>query len=616
MKATAARDQVELYQKKNSRIMRHNKVSKHQQHVRTFQIAVKPPSSSPASSSSSSSNENTMTTTHFNKASHTNPDVQIIAKQLKERLSKAMSKLNASSSSTTTVTNTTTPFINNPIATTANTMTSIPIATTTTTPRLENLKLLRQYLLFVAQETGTSVYIKPSSDHGSHKIEIALSEEQDNKDQKERCDAARLGARLIESHVHSYSQMSSVLQTNTASSIQEEEKEDQDNNNNIKKMEPKLIDESIATPVRMKQAPSSKLMPNVNEEQATPHSVTRRSTLSDRRRRPGRPPSKRIVEQQQLQPSSRRRSHRHIMSYTSIVKCICDTPDEEFGPMVQCDDCRRWLHLDCLKMSEAALGETFRCPLCFVAMGGKQANKLVSSMTWRFAARRQSEQMAAATANSDSETSDFEDHPSSSLLASSLTSNNSIQNRRRLRSRLQRQQPSLQDLHQYQQKQIMDGEAQEQSHHPLQLSIVAPSPPSAVPSSPERMEDDHSSEDSSSPSEASTPEQTFYTTDPFDAVDATDRRSEDDPMVLDSDSFEFFSRLAYLQSLDSGQKEVFTSNASDVFLCDDANHSNPMMASTTGLLQRYPSDTLPSSMCSQLLKEYSFDSGPFWKTMR
>ncbi|KAI8148415.1 hypothetical protein BJV82DRAFT_592075 [Fennellomyces sp. T-0311] len=431
--APTARDQA-CQKHKIQTSMRH-KVSK--QHVRTCEIAVNPPAS----------------------VTSNTEDVHAIAKRLKQRLSDAMSKI-------------------------ADVSMPAPVATP---PRLDNLTLLRQYLRFI-QESGTTVDIKPAD--GAHKIEIAVPDKQQECVDEEKSRIARLGARLIESHVHSQSKMSTVIDT---------------------------------------------------PEQATPYMASRRST--DRRRRPGRPPAK------DKKPERIRRRSRNVMSYTSVVKCICDTPDEEFGSMVQCDDCERWLHLDCLKMSEDAVGETFRCPLCFIAIG-EETTKRVSSVTWRFAARRASERMATVS-NSDSETSDYEDGP-----------------------------PPL----------------DERSR------------------TPEQSDEDLStlcSEDTESPSEASTPEQGFYATDPFEAMETEPQ----DQLMLDPDSIEFLSRLVYLQSIDSVQKEIFAPNASDVFLCENSNNRDPVAASSTGL-QRYPSETLPSSMCPQLLKEFSFDSGPFWKTMR
>lgn len=84
---------------------------------------------------------------------------------------------------------------------------------------------------------------------------------------------------------------------------------------------------------------------------------------------------------------------------TRMIKCICDTPNEGFGAMVQCDDCHRWLHLECLKMTdEFAHQENFACPQCFVSNDNAldRRGRVSSSITWRYAARRESERMAAA----------------------------------------------------------------------------------------------------------------------------------------------------------------------------------------------------------------------------
>lgn len=80
---------------------------------------------------------------------------------------------------------------------------------------------------------------------------------------------------------------------------------------------------------------------------------------------------------------------------TRMIKCICDTPNEGFGALVQCDDCRRWLHLECLKMTNDQQ-ENFACPQCFVSNDALGSRRVSSSITWRYAARRESERMAAA----------------------------------------------------------------------------------------------------------------------------------------------------------------------------------------------------------------------------
>ncbi|CAO3683851.1 unnamed protein product [Rhizopus stolonifer] len=47
-----------------------------------------------------------------------------------------------------------------------------------------------------------------------------------------------------------------------------------------------------------------------------------------------------------------------------VIKCICNSPDEEFGDMVQCDKCLSWLHIDCLKLDKKDLEDSFYCPPC------------------------------------------------------------------------------------------------------------------------------------------------------------------------------------------------------------------------------------------------------------
>ncbi|KAG1471620.1 hypothetical protein G6F56_002019 [Rhizopus delemar] len=47
-----------------------------------------------------------------------------------------------------------------------------------------------------------------------------------------------------------------------------------------------------------------------------------------------------------------------------VIKCICISPDEEFGDMVQCDKCLSWLHIDCLELEQKDLEDSFYCPPC------------------------------------------------------------------------------------------------------------------------------------------------------------------------------------------------------------------------------------------------------------
>jgi hypothetical protein len=52
----------------------------------------------------------------------------------------------------------------------------------------------------------------------------------------------------------------------------------------------------------------------------------------------------------------------------AVTNCICagrnDGDDEESGPMVQCDKCESWLHLDCIGLDEENLEEEYFCPRC------------------------------------------------------------------------------------------------------------------------------------------------------------------------------------------------------------------------------------------------------------
>ncbi|CAO3584533.1 unnamed protein product [Absidia cylindrospora] len=76
------------------------------------------------------------------------------------------------------------------------------------------------------------------------------------------------------------------------------------------------------------------------------------------------------------------------------IRCICDDPHEEFGSMVQCDDCSYWLHINCLALDEANLDDTYRCPSCYVTLGpGKHSTN--SAVTWRLAAQLKSKKLAS-----------------------------------------------------------------------------------------------------------------------------------------------------------------------------------------------------------------------------
>lgn len=213
-------------------------------------------------------------------------------------------------------------------------------------------------------------------------------------------------------------------------------------------------------------------------------------------RRPGRPPKSQNVNNDiDLMEEKRKKK--------DLIQCICDAPNEEFGSMVQCDDCYRWLHLDCLELSQEALEDTFRCPCCFLSLGVCDKNaKRLSSITWRYAAQWKSQRLAALGHH---ELTDDED---------------------------------------------------DEEDFPMDISVEE-----NTPETPTDWPDVSSDSCSSQESEVNTPNEYLSNQDPFDKLKQQ--------IILDPESLEILSRIAYLQSLDSVRKEIFAPNASDVFLCEN-----------------------------------------------
>lgn len=220
--------------------------------------------------------------------------------------------------------------------------------------------------------------------------------------------------------------------------------------------------------------------------------------------------------------------------------------------MVQCDDCARWLHLDCLQLTEDALDETFRCPACFVSLGGEKQAKLVSSVTWRFAARQESVRRASlpqADDDDDLMSDDGGDHARRPFL-----------NRAQAKTALPQQFPMCFSAPRSvpqttatiitsskldnEDEDMLDDGSETESDSDIEIHRRA--------SSASCMVTDDDSSTTTSISEAATPEQTTF----------------ESPMMLnDAVTAELLSRLA-LRSLDTTQKEIFSPNASDVFLCE------------------------------------------------
>ncbi|CAO3624732.1 unnamed protein product [Mucor hiemalis] len=232
--------------------------------------------------------------------------------------------------------------------------------TTTTTHSLYHLQLLKQYLTFVSQETNDISFNDKS-------IQISLSNESESiTPETDIQQASRLGATLIELSIHD---------------------------------------------------PSMKI---TSKDLKRPNGASR----TNRRRRPGRPPKtiQKLLYDDKLRMKTT--TKRHLLNSEKkkeSIDCICNVAHEEFGTMVQCDDCLSWLHLDCLELNEKALQETFRCPSCFIKFGANSddhENKLLSTVTWRYAAKYQSEVLAAAgyKKNDDEEEDEEDDEEEEELM--------------------------------------------------------------------------------------------------------------------------------------------------------------------------------------------------------
>jgi hypothetical protein len=109
-------------------------------------------------------------------------------------------------------------------------------------------------------------------------------------------------------------------------------------------------------------------------------------------------PAKKVQQQQHTATTN--------ATSTEIIRCICTSATEEFGEMVQCDDCSKWLHLDCLHIESYRLRgqQSLRCPPCCIRIG--EEAKLTSPITWRYVAYKKSEAIAAAATSNESDSDD------------------------------------------------------------------------------------------------------------------------------------------------------------------------------------------------------------------
>ncbi|KAF7723305.1 hypothetical protein EC973_002102 [Apophysomyces ossiformis] len=427
-------------------------------------------------------------------------------------------------------------------------------------PMLRNLTLLKQYLTFVSQEAGACIDIVPRD--GSHTISITMPTSTTNSHgppaDSSQQQVARIGANLVEAMVHGSVEMETRLPSISRKS-------------HVEHPSPKSVSRVLVD----RRRPGRLTRPAYDQYQYEDYDIEDDEESEDmdqrenkeedeeidnfRRRRHHCKVQKRPTHRRKVECNRRKTQKQRQKDKQHMIQCICDTPHEEFGSMVQCDDCFSWLHLECLDLNDEVLEETFRCPACYVALGaGKQVN--ISAVTWRFAAQFKSQRLAAAARDPDWCTSDEED-PDNIEENEPFTSNGDETD-----------------------TDMDDGEL---------ASMDSPSPVNWIDSSSEERLEQR--DDTESPSEASTPEQ-------YDDM-ITDYE-------LDAESLDLLSRLMYIHSIDSVKKVLFAPNASDVFFCEGTSVSVP--ASTPSA---FVSDIPPSTICSQELSHFTFERGPFWERL-
>ncbi|CEP10289.1 hypothetical protein [Parasitella parasitica] len=505
---------------------------------------------------------------HTSKKCIQRNDISSVAKKLKDRLSKAAKQLSDPAMS---LPPTPPPSYGDKseldmpqeAATTANTMLSESDWSNNKPISLRNLQLLKQYLIFVSKES-TEISFKERS------IQLSLSNRDESTEPSTESErSARCGATLIESYVHEASNMDKELHL----SRPEESRSHSRLTSRLDRKRPGRPPKSQSTnEVSVDEKAESSQRIRMKRKSIQRHPSTSHATNT-----------------------SIHSTHHHLKKKN--IQCICSSPHDEIQSMVQCDDCFRYLHLDCLELNDAALTETFRCPSCFLSLGsctGKNA-KLLSAITWRYAAQWKSQRLAlksqdaANTDDEDAEEYDDDDFSTAMEIDSSpLSRFNFTAATVGNSSNSTAATPPPLHLHDDD-----DG---------YSTDLPGPETPTDWPdvSSESRF----SSQDSSA-SEVTTPNENLFL-DPFDT-------KEDGQLVLDPESLEILSRLAYLQSLDSVKKELFAPNASDVFLCE--NLSNNSTVPVASQAPRFAANAPPSDICSQDLSEFSFDSGPFWEPL-
>lgn len=83
--------------------------------------------------------------------------------------------------------------------------------------------------------------------------------------------------------------------------------------------------------------------------------------------------------------------------------------------MIQCNDCEYWLHFDCLGIAQDTLPSNLTCPHCILALdslGIHHHQTPLKRMAWRYAARYNSQRIAAMidySSSSEDEALDIDD---------------------------------------------------------------------------------------------------------------------------------------------------------------------------------------------------------------
>ncbi|ORZ16314.1 hypothetical protein BCR42DRAFT_414788 [Absidia repens] len=239
-------------------------------------------------------------------------------------------------------------------------------------PMLKNGALLKQYVTFVQEETGVIMDMdlansSPTATASDDSYQLSIETQQNHLPQS----LASSGAALIESITHrSTSKLDSEKLSGSLPSTASSTK-------------PVTPQRRTSRPIK---STSVAVALKMEEEE-------RRFKKSERLRLKHQRKSRwTSLKTTMISNKSKKEHATSAGSAAAVIRCICATPNEEFGSMVQCDDCACWLHLECLALNEDALDETFRCPSCSISLGPGQ--HLTSAITWRFAAQLKSQRLA------------------------------------------------------------------------------------------------------------------------------------------------------------------------------------------------------------------------------